>query len=72
VASPRSDATDAPTRPWNRRTAFLALTAFAHVALAAWVRRDARGRGVDASPWDRLTLLTGVVGFLAYRRSQTD
>ncbi|MDS0299950.1 hypothetical protein NDI76_14475 [Halogeometricum sp. S1BR25-6] len=52
--------------------AFVGLTALVHVALAAWVRRDADERGVDAAPWDRLTLLTGlfgVVGYLLSRRA---
>ncbi|MDS0293948.1 hypothetical protein [Halogeometricum luteum] len=52
--------------------AFVALTVVVHVALAAWIRRDADGRGVDAAPWDRLTLLTGlfgVVGYLLSRRA---
>jgi hypothetical protein len=52
----------------GRIVAFLALTTIVHVALTAWVRRDAEARGVDPSPWDVLTLLTGVVGFFAYRR----
>ncbi|WP_435186091.1 hypothetical protein [Halobellus sp. EA9] len=52
----------------SRRAAFAALTAVAHLALTAWVRRDARERGTDPFPWDVLTLLTGVVGALAYRR----
>jgi hypothetical protein len=51
----------------DRTTAFLALTAVAHVVLTLWVRRDARERDVDPSPWDALTLLTGVVGVLGYR-----
>ena len=62
-------AADAPV---SRSTAFLALTAVAHVALTAWVRRDARARDVDPSPWDVLTLLTGVVGVVAYRRRRSD
>ena len=52
----------------GRVGAFLALTAVVHVALTVWVRRDAEERGVDPSPWDVLTLLTGVVGVIAYRR----
>jgi len=58
--------------PISRTTAFVALTAVAHVALTAWVRRDADARDVDPSPWDVLTLLTGVVGFVAYRRCRPD
>ncbi|WP_336021532.1 hypothetical protein [Halobellus salinisoli] len=54
--------------PTSRTAAFVAITAVAHVALAAWVRRDARARQTDPSPWDELTLLTGVAGALAYRR----
>jgi hypothetical protein len=50
--------------------AFLAVTAAAHAALALWVRRDARRRGIDASPWDLLTVLCGVVGFVGYLRSR--
>ncbi|ELZ34024.1 hypothetical protein C474_03665 [Halogeometricum pallidum JCM 14848] len=52
--------------------AFVGPTVVVHVALAAWVRRDADGRGVDPAPWDRLTLLTGlfgVVGYLLSRRA---
>ncbi|MFC7202897.1 hypothetical protein ACFQJC_05180 [Haloferax namakaokahaiae] len=45
---------------------FVALTAVAHVALAALVKRDASKRGVDACPWVGATLLTGVVGALGY------
>ncbi|MFD1599089.1 hypothetical protein [Halobellus rarus] len=56
----------------SRTTAFVALTAVAHVALTAWVRRDADARDVDPSPWDALTLLTGVFGALAYRRYRSD
>jgi MYXO-CTERM domain-containing protein len=52
----------------DRKTAFLVLTAVAHVVLTLWVRRDARERDVDPSPWDALTLLTGVGGVLGYRR----
>jgi hypothetical protein len=58
--------------PISRSTTFLALTAVAHVALTAWVRRDARARDVDPSPWDALTLLTGVVGAVAYCRRRSD
>jgi len=59
-----------PSRSWigSRRAAFAALTAVVHLALAAWVRRDARERGVDPRPWCLLTLFTGVVGAAAYRR----
>ncbi|MGQ4554325.1 hypothetical protein [Halobellus sp. GM3] len=53
-----------------RRTAFLVVTAAAHVALTIWVRRDAHGRGADPSPWDTLTLLTGVAGAVAYGRQR--
>jgi len=52
----------------SRTATFVFLTAVAHVALTAWVRRDARARETDPSPWDALTLVTGVVGALAYRR----
>ncbi|MFC6872940.1 hypothetical protein [Halobellus marinus] len=51
----------------NRKT-LLAVTAVAHLLLTAWVRRDARKRDVDPSPWDALTLLTGIVGAVGYRR----
>ena len=54
------------------RKALLAVTAVAHLLLTVWVRRDARKRGIDPSPWDALTLLTGVVGVLAYRRSRPE
>ncbi|RDI72074.1 hypothetical protein [Halopelagius longus] len=50
--------------------AFLALTAAVHVALAAWIRRDARARDADASPWDLLTALTGVFGLAGYLRTR--
>ncbi|MFB6251629.1 MAG: hypothetical protein ABEI27_08090 [Halobellus sp.] len=53
-----------------RRVVFLVATALAHLALTAWVRRDADRRGIDPSPWDALTLLTGVVGAVGYRRSR--
>ncbi|WP_049985272.1 hypothetical protein [Halobellus rufus] len=52
----------------SRTAAFVAITVLAHLALTAWVRRDARARGLDPSPWDLLTLATGVVGALVYRR----
>jgi len=52
------------------RKRFLAVTAAVHVLLAAWVRRDADARGIDPSPWDAVTLLTGVVGAVGYRRSR--
>jgi len=52
----------------DRKTAFLVLTAVAHAVLTLWVRRDARERDIDPSPWDALTLLTGVVGVLGHRR----
>ncbi|SFG63270.1 hypothetical protein SAMN04488063_2660 [Halopelagius inordinatus] len=55
----------------NRTTkAFLAVTAFVHAVSVAWVRRDARGRETDASPWDLLTALTGVFGLVGYLRSR--
>jgi hypothetical protein len=53
----------------NRTRLFL-VTAVAHLLLAAWVRRDADARGIDPSPWDAVTLLTGVVGVAGYRRSR--
>jgi hypothetical protein len=57
----------------RRRTkAFLGLTAAVHLTLAAWIRRDARSRGVDAAPWDTLTLLGGLFGVLGYLRSRAD
>lgn len=52
--------------------AFLGLTAAVHVALTAWIRRDARQRGIDASPWDLAALPTGVFGVLGYLRSRGD
>ncbi|WP_165351492.1 hypothetical protein [Halogeometricum borinquense] len=53
-----------------KRTTFVGLTAVAHLTLTAWIRRDAKKRDIDASPWDLLTLLTGVFGLLGYRRSR--
>ena len=52
------------------RSRFLAVTAVVHLLLAAWVRRDADARGIDPSPWDTVTLLTGIVGVAGYRRSR--
>ena len=52
------------------RSRFLAVTAVVHLLLAAWVRRDADARGIDASPWDAVTLLAGLVGVAGYRRSR--
>ncbi|MFC6823940.1 hypothetical protein [Halopelagius fulvigenes] len=55
----------------NRTTkAFLALTAVGHAAAAAWIRRDARARDADASPWDLLTAITGLFGLAGYLRSR--
>ncbi|WP_410766407.1 hypothetical protein [Haloferax sp. DFSO60] len=45
---------------------FVALTAVAHVVLAALVKRDADKRGASACPWVGATLLTGVVGAVGY------
>jgi hypothetical protein len=53
-----------------KRSTFLAVTALAHLVLTLWVRRDADARGIDPSPWDVVTLLTGVVGVAGYRRSR--
>jgi len=53
-----------------KRSTFLAVTAVVHLLLAAWVRRDADARGIDPSPWDTVTLLTGIVGVAGYRRSR--
>jgi hypothetical protein len=54
----------------RRRHQFLAATALGHVLLACWVRRDARRRETDPSPWDLLTALTGGFGLLGYLRAR--
>ncbi|WP_311173838.1 hypothetical protein [Halobellus ordinarius] len=56
-----------PPSSVNRKTLF-AVTVVAHLLLTAWVRRDARKRDIDPSPWDALTLLTGIAGVVGYRR----
>jgi hypothetical protein len=50
--------------------AFLALTAVVHVVLTAWVRRDARRRELDPSPWDLVTVFGGLLGVVGYLRSR--
>ncbi|SFR49961.1 hypothetical protein [Halogeometricum limi] len=54
----------------RKRTTFVGLTAVVHVALAAWIRRDAGRRGIDPSPWDAVALVGGVLGVVGYRRSR--
>lgn len=45
---------------------FIAVTAAAHVVLAALVKRDADNRDADATPWVGATLLTGLFGAAGY------
>lgn len=51
----------------GRRRALAALTLVCHALLAAVVVRDAGRRDRDAHLWGVLTLVTGLLGALAYR-----
>jgi hypothetical protein len=50
------------------RTAWLALTAVTHLAIAVWIARDARRRGASPTPWALAALPAGLFALAGWRR----